>query len=512
MTKPKSKPKAYSYLRFSTPEQLKGDSQRRQTQLAAEYALRHGLDLDRELNLRDLGVSAYRGDNVETGALGAFLDATRKGIVEPGSLLLVESLDRVSRKVARKAVRILEDIVEAGVTVVTLNDGKQYTAESLDGFDFVMAVLILIRANEESATKAKRLKAAWIGKRQKAADKALTAHTVGWIELDDQRRPVLIEDHAKVVRRIVKAYLSGTGKHSIAQALNQERVPPFGRAKIWHRSYIDKILTSPALVGTIIPHVEEHKDGKMRRIPQAPVANYYPAVIDAETYERLQALNRASPLRGRHANKTMRSVLSGLARCPACNSTMTRVTKGNGSKGGHPFLICTRAKTGAGCQYHAVRYEVVEQTILKSYESILGDMPSPDASIERALRDAEATVSDLADRLDGLMRLLERRPSDTLARRVAELEANLKEAQAERDEVLTRASQAEGKVLKLKAQALGVAIRARPVNRERINAALRELLDGVVVDYRTGYLEFRWRAGGESSVMYAWPDERAAKG
>ncbi len=90
-------------------------------------------------------MSAYRGDNVETGALGAFLDATKKGIVEPGSFLLVESLDRVSRKVA---VRILEDIVESGVTVVTLNDGKQYTAESLDGFDFVMAVLILIRADQ----------------------------------------------------------------------------------------------------------------------------------------------------------------------------------------------------------------------------------------------------------------------------------------------------------------------------------------------------------------------------
>jgi DNA invertase Pin-like site-specific DNA recombinase len=39
-------PRAYSYLRFSTPEQSKGDSLRRQTSMADEYATRHGLRLD----------------------------------------------------------------------------------------------------------------------------------------------------------------------------------------------------------------------------------------------------------------------------------------------------------------------------------------------------------------------------------------------------------------------------------------------------------------------------------
>jgi DNA invertase Pin-like site-specific DNA recombinase len=118
-------PKAYSYLRFSTPEQLKGDSLRRQTTLSAEYATARGMVLDTELNLRDLGVSAFRGDNAETGALSLFLDAIRKGIVPRGSYLLLESLDRLSRRVARKAVRYLEEIVEAGVTVVTWNTPKR---------------------------------------------------------------------------------------------------------------------------------------------------------------------------------------------------------------------------------------------------------------------------------------------------------------------------------------------------------------------------------------------------
>src|SRR5581483_5571399 len=101
--------RAYSYLRFSRPEQAQGDSLRRQTSMAAEYAARHGLNLDSELNLRDLGVSAFRGANATVGALGGFLKAITDGLVPPGSLLLVEALDRVSRQSARQAVRRLEE-------------------------------------------------------------------------------------------------------------------------------------------------------------------------------------------------------------------------------------------------------------------------------------------------------------------------------------------------------------------------------------------------------------------
>ncbi|HWX07267.1 MAG TPA: hypothetical protein VN065_15685, partial [Bradyrhizobium sp.] len=48
--------RAYSYVRFSTPDQAKGDSYRRQTEAANEYARRHGLVLDTELTFTDLGV------------------------------------------------------------------------------------------------------------------------------------------------------------------------------------------------------------------------------------------------------------------------------------------------------------------------------------------------------------------------------------------------------------------------------------------------------------------------
>ena len=88
---------AFSYLRFSSPQQAAGDSVRRQMVGAAEWGRRNKVDLDTTLSLRDEGVSAYRGkhrENPDTHALAGFLQAVRLGRVPSGSYLIVESLER----------------------------------------------------------------------------------------------------------------------------------------------------------------------------------------------------------------------------------------------------------------------------------------------------------------------------------------------------------------------------------------------------------------------------------
>src|SRR5262245_16769161 len=77
----------YSYTRFSTAEQAKGDSIRRQTALSERYAKEHGLTLDDTLT--DPGVSAYKGRNVTEGALGRFIKTVESGKVPKASVLLV---------------------------------------------------------------------------------------------------------------------------------------------------------------------------------------------------------------------------------------------------------------------------------------------------------------------------------------------------------------------------------------------------------------------------------------
>ena len=99
---------AYSYIRFSTAQQMEADSLRRRAERALKYAQRHGLALDIELNMKDLGVSACKGDSIATGALGRFLRGIADGSVEQGSYLRVDCLDRLGRAAARKDLRVLD--------------------------------------------------------------------------------------------------------------------------------------------------------------------------------------------------------------------------------------------------------------------------------------------------------------------------------------------------------------------------------------------------------------------
>jgi Recombinase/ParB-like nuclease domain len=61
-----------------------------------------------------------------------------------------------------------------------------------------------------------------------------------------------------VVQKIFELADTGMGQHSIAGWLNEHAGEPWGRGKRkgarWHRSYVRKVLTNPAVIGTFTPH------------------------------------------------------------------------------------------------------------------------------------------------------------------------------------------------------------------------------------------------------------------
>jgi hypothetical protein len=72
---------AFSYIRFSSPEQAGGDSFRRQSEAAAAWAERKGYRIVK--SWKDLGVSGYRGQNSKAGRFAEFLAGRReRGITE----------------------------------------------------------------------------------------------------------------------------------------------------------------------------------------------------------------------------------------------------------------------------------------------------------------------------------------------------------------------------------------------------------------------------------------------
>src|SRR5262249_57381537 len=99
-----------------------GDSIRRQTSNREAWLAAHpAVKFDTALVLEDKGRSAFKRTNWDTYALARFLDCIKSGRVEPGSYLLVENLDRLSREDAGEATELFLSIVNKGVVVVQLS-------------------------------------------------------------------------------------------------------------------------------------------------------------------------------------------------------------------------------------------------------------------------------------------------------------------------------------------------------------------------------------------------------
>lgn len=281
---------AYSYIRFSTPDQMAGDSLRRQLEGSQKAAAEHGWLLDESLNLRDLGVSAFRGKNAAEGKLAGFLKAVELGHVKAGSVLIVESLDRLSRDKILKALHLFTGILEAGIEIYTLLDNRLYTAESVtkNPTDLIISITVMMRAHEESETKSKRVSEAWTKKRENASTTPTTAKVPGWISLVDGK--LIFNDHVATVRRIVQMALAGHGAVKIAQTLNRENIPVMSRkpnVKHWHYSVVQHVIRTRNLVGEYQPC--RMVDGRAVAIGE-PVKNYYPAVCTEDQFQQLQAV------------------------------------------------------------------------------------------------------------------------------------------------------------------------------------------------------------------------------
>ncbi len=383
-------PKAYSYIRFSTPEQLKGDSLRRQMELSEQYCKEHSLVLDDSLKMQDLGLSAYHGTHRDKGALGAFLVLVQNNKIPPGSVLLVESLDRLSREEITEALEQFLAIIRSGIKIVTLSDNREYTKETINANvgELIISLTIMARAHEESRIKAFRAGKTWTAKREKASNgqKKLTAQAPEWLRLSEDRTTFhIIQDRAKVVNRIFDMKLAGRGVDSIARHLNTipniwkpNKVDSRRKGNGWRGSYVRRILSNRAVLGEFQPHKflwKEDEAGNKRR-EREPVGDlikkYYPPIVSADKFNLVQEQFKANVHKGGQTGDA-HNLFVHLVKCGYCSQngvskdSMHYLDKGNGLRGGK-YLVCdnTSRKTpeSCGCR-RLVRYEDFESVVLE---------------------------------------------------------------------------------------------------------------------------------------------------
>lgn len=319
--------KAYSYLRFSSAEQRKGDSLRRQIDLRDRWLAKKGIPLDTAFVLPpDQGVSAFRGKNAVQGNLKAFLDAVRSGRIKPGSYLIMENLDRLSRDELQESLALFLEIIRAGIILVTLAPEREF-ARGVTPWQLMEVLVELGRANSESVAKSERATAAWQHKRTLLDQQPLTGKVPSWLQKIDGKL-VLNADKVQIVRRAFQLCLEGLGSEAIARRFRTEQIPPL--TQDWKRSAltgwvgcsVHHLLTNRECIGEFQPmtrnpdfDARDPARAKLpKRIPAGPaVKDYFPRVVSDETFfvaqQAIQARKSRGPGRG---YETVLNLFTGL--------------------------------------------------------------------------------------------------------------------------------------------------------------------------------------------------------
>lgn len=243
----------------------------------------------------------------------------------------------------------------------------------------------------------------------------------GYILKDGQL--MINEPQAAIIRRIFDLYLSGVGKQSIANILNDEGVSRrYGKDK-WYESTVHYILNNERYMGDALlqksyttetlPFKRKMNHGEL---PKYYVENSNPPIVSREIYQAVQTLQNSR--KNVYSNSKGKYLLSKVMRCPDCGMTFRRqIVKGTAY-----WLCSNKAASMTDCRPLRLKETAVYETftmlvqkLTDNRKTLLGDL----------IRQVEAMQNRTSDNID-VIRRIDKRIADLAAQNlvIARLHTN----------------------------------------------------------------------------------------
>jgi DNA invertase Pin-like site-specific DNA recombinase len=440
-------PIGYSYIRFSSAPQERGDSLRRQAEAASAWFKKNSVTMDTGTTLHDLGRSAFRGKHRtdDKAALAGFLKLVESGRVPRGSYLVVEALDRITREDVLTATHLVTGILLKGIRIVQLSPSEIIYTEKSQPHEIMLMIVELMRGHGESKVKSDRLSAVWATKKKAAREgrdqpprkatgkvtKAMTSQLPAWVE-DRDGQLVLIPERAALVRRLFRMTLEGKGQWQIVKTLTAEGIKTWGRGGHWSKPYVRKILKSRAVLGEFQPRRHRQPEGP-------PILDYFPRVVDLTTWERARDVlaGRRSPS-GR-IGKKVTNLFTGLLHDVTTGGPLyiSWQNTGTGTKRRKVRLLAPAAAMDGSAPMVSFPYSLFECSLLDQLRLVVpaevfgadakesGALALELAGVEARLAQIEVELEDGDGKVTTLARVAKNLESkrDDLSRRLSEARA-----------------------------------------------------------------------------------------
>lgn len=370
-----------AYYRYSSDAQSEGTSVERQHRLADETAKRLGVAVTQTIG--DEGKSGYKGHHRQEGAAMFTFEAEVRDGLHHGSLLILETLDRLTRQGIDETLDLLRAFSRGGVDVATCDDGELYEAGQPQRMD--QAIRALVKgdlAHIESAKKSKRGMDTYdIRQKHCRANRlAVTSLVAPWIVVLPNRTMTLNPERVELVNTAFRwADELGLGADGIAKRLNREGVPVWVARKkkvalCWTRTRIGKMLSDRSAIGEFQPTRGGKPNGD-------PWIGHFPVAIDHDLFERVQR-GAAGRKKGRISNRDekINNLFATLISCECCGAKLAyqkgrnagaTITTKNGSeytyRRDNGSLVCPTAYRYGKCTNRRyIAYLTFEDTVLKA--------------------------------------------------------------------------------------------------------------------------------------------------
>ncbi|EGR0697678.1 recombinase family protein [Vibrio parahaemolyticus] len=380
----------YQYSRISTTFQKDGSGLQRQKEDTTKLIT----TLSKELNLpvydkplEDSGRSAFHGKHLEKGVFGVFLAAIERGEVKRGSVLVVESLDRLSRQSPNIAQGMMLQIINSGVRIYTTIDNTMYDGNEEPAslmMKLIMSILKFSAAHEESAKKSHRSKRNVEQSCVKFLNGDRSVIVLGgkppaWMNADKTVKP----DELRDVKEMIELRQKGYGYLSITQEVNKKY--NFNK---WAVNTVTAILKSRALYGERVVNAS----GTKYVLP-----DYYPVLMSKSEWLAIQPNNKPIYSTG-EKNCIITGI--GVTKCGSCGSGL--VSRYYSSKKLFRIMCNSRFKYKTDCSISLNAYiaeflvlQMCADKVWSKHEVDTYAIDEEIASTEIALNDLESNLSEL---------------------------------------------------------------------------------------------------------------------
>ncbi|MFD1179529.1 recombinase family protein [Paenibacillus puldeungensis] len=346
----------FGYPRVSTDEQAdKGNSLNEQMERMTAYCKAMGWD-DPIFFIED----GFSAKNLNRPEMTKMLERIKN---DPyGGIVLTTKLDRLSRK--------LFDILS--LNVFFNKHGFNYVSAT-EGFDtstpagrLVLQMLGMVAEFErERISERVRDNMTSIARN---TTKVISRPCFGY-DIVDGEMVINIDESIEIIKA-ANELLDGKAARSIIKRWNLIDKIKTKEGNEWHEKTFRELLQRETLIGDFV-YNKTYKNGtKIITRPENEwiyVENHHPAIIDKETFEKLQNLFKGRKSVGRHFSDD-RYLLSGLVVCGHCKNKMNgKIYKSFSKKMNKENIrykyLCDGYLKKANCFFHNIDRDLLEKTI-----------------------------------------------------------------------------------------------------------------------------------------------------